>query len=180
MAENDYFSYEHQDLIQIDNQYKNLIAAIEEYFKAKEIPENLLHESPNIIKNEINKLKNDYLVELELISSFSILAAIDAAFNIDYLQRCYERKLKDNISKTFNKIYKSKVDRPSLVDDILETWKQFSFIDRHIFGNLKGAWKFRNWLAHGRYWKRNFNRYDYFSIFTLAQEIFTTFKFYKL
>ena len=177
MLRNVSFSNEHQDLVQIDNHYKDVSESIEEYFnfKTKAIPERFWHEP-------LNKIKDERLAELELTSSFSILSAIEAAFRIDYLQRCYKRKLKDDLSKAFQEIYKSretKGSRASLENDILETWKENSSIDKHKFSNLKGALKFRHWIAHGRYWERNFNRYDYFSIYTLAQEIFSSFNFIK-
>jgi len=172
------FSHEHQDVTQIDNHHKDLTAAIEEYFNFtdKTIPERMWHEP-------LDKIKRKRLYELEFTSSLSILAAIEAAFRIDYLQRCYQRKPKNELSKALQEIYKvkeSKGFRSSFMDDILKTWKEKSSIAKHKFGNLKGAWKFRNWIAHGRYWERNFNRYDYFSIYSLAQDIFSNFNFIEL
>jgi hypothetical protein len=38
-----------------------------------------------------------------------------------------------------------------------------------IIGELRGAFKFRHWLAHGRYWKPKFGRrYDFNDIYTIA------------
>ena len=47
----------------------------------------------------------------------SLLAAVEAAFRIDYLQRCYQRK-KDGVSRQFWEIYKEKETRASLEDEL--------------------------------------------------------------
>lgn len=47
-----------------------------------------------------------------------------------------------------------------------------------IVSDLKDAFKYRHWLAHGRYWEPKLGRkYDYFSVFTLAQTVFNSFPF---
>lgn len=167
------FSNEHQDLTQIESHHTDVTEAIKEYLnlRTRALLENSLHHSPY-------KLKNERLAELELTSSLSILSAIEAAFRIDYLQRCYKRK-KDSLSRTFRTIHRSKGSRVSLEDDILDSWRQKSSMPKSILNSLKGALKFRHWLAHGRYWEPKFGRdkYDYQSVYELAQTIFESFPF---
>ena len=47
--------------------------------------------------------------------------------------------------------------------------------------DLKGAFKFRHWLAHGRYWDPNLGRkkYDFQSLYALAEEFFECFLYKK-
>ena len=63
------------------------------------------------------------LAELDRNTTMSLLAAVEAAFRIDYLQRCYQRKRID-VSRQFLEIYKEKESRASLEDDIFEVWKR--------------------------------------------------------
>ena len=46
----------------------------------------------------------DRLLELDRNSTMSLLSAVEAAFRIDYLQRCYRRG-KDDVSRRFREIY---------------------------------------------------------------------------
>jgi hypothetical protein len=36
--------------------------------------------------------------------------------------------------------------------NILQTWADNSTVPREMIGDLRGAFRFRHWLAHGRYW----------------------------
>jgi len=116
--------------------------------------------------------------ELDHTSCLSILAAIEAGFRIDYLQRNYKRK-KDALSLAFRKIFKEKSRRASLEDDILNAWKDNTHGASELIGNLKGAFKYRHWLAHGRYWQPKLGRqfYDYETIYQLAETVFNSFPF---
>jgi len=98
----------------------------------------------------------------------SLLAAVEAAFRIDYLQRCYQKK-KDDVSRQFWDIYKEKDTRASLEDDIFEVWKNATSGSSKLIAELRGAFKFRHWLAHGRYWTPKLGqRYDYLSVYPLV------------
>ena len=52
----------------------------------------------------VNEL-NERLAELEMASALIVLSAIEAAFQIDYLQRCYLKK-KDPLSRVFRLLRK--------------------------------------------------------------------------
>jgi hypothetical protein len=119
-------------------------------------------------KVEVNRELNERLAELELASALSALSAIEAAFRIDYLQRCYLRK-KDPLSRAFRRLHKEKEMKVSLEDEIFEIWKEYATGASPLIGNLRGAFKFRHWLAHGRYWVPKFPKYDYLTIYTLAE-----------
>jgi hypothetical protein len=100
---------------------------------------------------------------------------VEAAFRIDYLQRCYQRE-KDGISRAFRSLHKRRRARAHLEEEILEIWKQHTTGAATLISDLRAAFNFRHWLAHGRYWEPKFGRkYDYVSIYTLAANVFENF-----
>jgi hypothetical protein len=118
------------------------------------------------------------LEEADLTSSLTVLAAVEAAFRIDYLQRCY-RRAKDPVSRAFRDIYKIKQLHASLEDEIFEAWLHNSCGARSIIADLRSAFRFRHWLAHGRYWTPKLGRrYDFNAVFELANLTLSSFPFY--
>lgn len=105
-----------------------------------------------------------------------VFGALEAAFRIDYLQRCYRRE-KDVLSRAFRHLYKDKGRRVSLVGDILAAWRQNSNVPRKVIADLTGAFKYRHWLAHGRYWNPRFRKLDYDDVYTLAEATLHIFPF---
>ncbi|MYA22672.1 MAG: hypothetical protein F4Z30_07755 [Gemmatimonadetes bacterium] len=106
----------------------------------------------------------------------SILAALEAAFRMDFLQRCYKRQ-KDSLSRSFRTLYQDKGQYVPLGDIFLQ-WKSHSTVPRSIISELEQAFKYRHWLAHGRYWTLKIGReYDYDDIYTLAESIYNSFPF---
>ena len=112
--------------------------------------------------------------ETDVRSSFAVLSRLEAAFRIDYECRCKE-KLKDDVSWTFRRMYKSRKMRVSLEDDIFEAWLQNSTGSNRLISELRGAFKFRHWLAHGKYWRPNLGRkYDFSYVYLLAENALNT------
>ncbi|WP_400766407.1 hypothetical protein [Methylosinus sporium] len=128
-------------------------------------------ERPDEVRSELGYRK----AELDRNTTLNLLAAVEAAFRIDYLQRCYLKK-KDDVSRQFREIYKEKEARASLEDDIFEVWKNNTLGSAKLIGELRGAFKFRHWMAHGRYWTPKFGqKYDYLSVYPLAASALTSF-----
>ncbi len=124
---------------------------------------------------EVREELDDRLAELDRNTTMSLLAAVEAAFRIDYLQRCYQKK-KDDVSRQFLEIYKEKETRASLEDDIFEVWKNNTTGSTKLIGDLRGAFKFRHWMAHGRYWTPKLGqKYDYLSVYPLAMQALSSF-----
>lgn len=169
------FSEQNLALDEVDLYYRNVEASIRLYFSLS-----------NPIADEIfdgwSETKIEY--ELEVISeeskhlvALNLLASVEAAFRVDYLQRCYNRK-RDSLSLALRIIHDSKGSHASLEDDIFTAWEENTSSSHAIVSDLKGAFKYRHWLAHGRYWEPKFGRkYDYDSVFTLAQIVFDSFPF---
>jgi len=118
--------------------------------------------------------------ETDLRSSLAILTRIEAAFRVDYERRCQER-MRDALSRAFRDIYKSRKAKVSLEDDIFEAWREISPGTRQLIGELRGAFKFRHWLAHGRFWEPKLGRkYDFNFLYSLADDVLNAFPFQKL
>jgi len=117
------------------------------------------------------------LAELELASTLTVLSAVEAAFRIDYLLRC-DLKKKDPLSMVFRETYKKKRHWAHLEEDILDVWKIYTDGSAKLIGDLKGAFKFRHWLAHGRYWVYAGQKYDYVTIYALAASALNSFELF--
>ena len=124
---------------------------------------------------EFTQLLRDRVEETDLHSSFSILAAVEAALRVDYLIRA-TKKRKDPLSRAFRGIYKQKGEYARLDDDLLDAWSQFHPELKSLIGEFRAALHFRHWLAHGRYGAKPRNgRFDYISVYTLASFLFSNF-----
>ena len=116
------------------------------------------------------------LEEIDIQSSLFILAATEATVRVDFLARVYEKR-RDTVSRTFRDIYKSRCDhnkiKVRLEEDILDTWGEQLPDSKSDVGRLKGAFKYRHWLAHGRYWVPKLGqRYDPSGLFLLIDGFF--------
>ncbi len=117
----------------------------------------------------------DRLNETDLRSSLAILSRLEAAFRIDYEQRCEKRK-RDAVSKAFIALYRKKQKRVQFEEQILDTWRQKHPDKSQLVSQLKSAFKFRHWLAHGQHWEPKLARkYDYQWIYVLADNVFASF-----
>ncbi len=168
------FSGQQLDLDDIAVHYSDVEASLRQHF---------LHISKlgdrfvGFTSTELFEVLEHRLEEQSRSGVLSILAALEAAFRIDYLQRVYTKK-KDILSRTFRELYKEKGSRVSLDEEILNAWLEHSDARNSLVGELKGAFKYRHWLAHGRYWKPKLGqRYDYHSVYELAVSILNSFPF---
>lgn len=118
--------------------------------------------------------------ETDLRSAFFVLAALEGAFRIDYLYRC-QKKLKDDLSRAFRNIYKDREKNASLEEHIFELWKEKSSAPGpRLIGELRGAFNFRHYLAHGRYWEPKLGRkYDFNFMYSLADDVLNAFPLLK-
>jgi hypothetical protein len=120
---------------------------------------------------EITEYLEDQLAEVDRDACLNILAAIEALFRIDYAIRC-EDKDREAISRQFRGLFAEYQYRISLEDKLFEEWKTAPSITGSIMSDLKGAFKYRHWLAHGRYWvPRLGQQYDFNGLYILAMNV---------
>jgi len=117
----------------------------------------------------------DRLTEAEMNYTLNLLASLEASFKVDYILRC-KLKRKDPVSRALRLVYRRKKEQASLEDDILRVWKENTTVPPRVIGDMIGAFNFRHWLAHGRYWVPRFGRrYDFFSVYSLVTEVLNSF-----
>lgn len=117
---------------------------------------------------EVHSFLLDRLEETDIRSCLALLTALEAAFRTDYLDRV-KKKRKDSLSLYFRSLYKHHAERASLEEDLLKGWVKHHPNFKSAICEFKGALKFRNWIAHGRYWQPKLGRkYDFPDLYILA------------
>jgi hypothetical protein len=172
------FSNEHQELPEIAAHHVDLESSLRLYFSdlSPTFGARFLGKPRAEVVDELG----ERIGEIDLSSTLSVLASLEAAFRIDYLQRCYLRG-KDTVSRIFREIYKEKGAQAQLDGDIVETWAGHSDVPRQIIGDLRGAFRFRHWLAHGRYWIPKLGqKYSFNDVYALANEVVLAFPFHEV
>lgn len=136
----------------------------------------------NYAPHEVDEDRDRLISQHDQHASLALLAAIEAAFRIDYLQRCKLRK-KDALSRAFKNVFHVKEDRASLENDIFSAWQAHSDVQGapRFFNELRKAFQYRHWLAHGRYWtpKHTPPAYDFQTLALLAEPIFNDFDLFE-
>jgi hypothetical protein len=106
-----------------------------------------------------------------------VLTSLEAIFRADFDLRCRKR-LKDELSIYFRGVEKQRKDAARLDEDILEGWKKYRSASPRLISELRGAFRFRHWLAHGRYWTPKLGRrYDFGYVYLMADAIISNFQF---
>ena len=108
--------------------------------------------------------------ETDMRSALAVMARIEAAFRLDYKWR-RKAKRPDAVSIAFRRHRRANV---RLDEDIWETWRANHPMTRPLISQLRSAFRFRHWLAHGRYWPAG-QKYDFQTVYLLAQMVFATF-----
>jgi hypothetical protein len=73
--------------------------------------------------SEVEMKLVDRLSETDMRSVLAIMARVEAAFRIDYEQRC-EMKKPDSVSIAFRKLFKTRGRKVRLEDEIWEVWRK--------------------------------------------------------
>lgn len=165
------FSGQHLQLAQIAQYYNDIEASVRNYFSLSN-PQRFAGYTLQEIKREMDSV----LEEHARSTSMSILSALEATFRIDFLQRCYKRQ-RDPLSRAFRTIHSVKGQYVPLTDIFFE-WQLHTNVSKSVIADLKRAFRYRHWLAHGRYWTPKIGQeYDYDDIYTLAESIYGSFPF---
>jgi hypothetical protein len=114
--------------------------------------------------------------ETEMRSALMVMARIEAAFYVDYKQRCKINK-SDAVSIAFRRLRRTRGANVRLDEDIWGTWRQSDNSKKEHISQLRSVFHFRHWLAHGRYWPVG-NKYDFQTVYQLADAVFADFSLY--
>ena len=166
------------EIREIADHHSDTEKALKEYYSLsrskKFLPAKFMDYSKENLSVELHKR----IAELEKTSSFTLLSFLEARFKVNYQNRC-QRRERDPLTYDLRKIYKKKAGQASLENDILRTWKKYfqnHFPEdreaRNLLSELTSAFKYRHWLAHGRYWVPKLGTpYDYYDVYVLSEKI---------
>ena len=159
-------------ILDIAEYHNDVLSSLRLYFS--QVPASF---GARFIGRHLDEVLASRVEETDLRSALAILTNVEAAFRVDYELRC-QKRMKDDLSRAFRAIYKSRKARVSLEDDIFGAWRENSTGARQLIGELRGAFKFRHWLAHGRYWEPKLGRkYDFNFVYALADDVLNAFPF---
>ncbi len=119
---------------------------------------------------EVERRLRMRLQEADQQSSLVLLTSLEAAFRLDYQDRVHRRR-KDDLSRSYRELYKRKGTKVQLDGDLFEKWKAQSVLHKQAVANLRSAFKFRHWMAHGRYWNLDPGRYTLPQFYDLALQV---------
>ena len=155
------FSNQNVSLAYIREKYKVSMDALNDFYQVT---------NPRFIsytKQEFEQEFDESRDELEKLFSLDILSCVEASCRIDYLNR-WEKKLKDPVSRAMRSLKLSDPRKASLEDHILSIWQKTGAYSNLYMSEIKRAFKYRHWLAHGRYWvPKNGRAFDFSSLFAL-------------
>lgn len=157
----------------IADHFKDVDSAIQDYFAR--ILAGDLRKRPDlagVLIEEIEELRDKRLLENERAVALIILAAIEAWFRIDCETRAKKRE-KSEVGRRFKKMYAAAGQSIARVrfEDILNAWSKNEPRSKQIIGQVKSAFKYRHWLAHGRYWTPKLGRgYNYAEVYGVANK----------
>jgi len=167
-----------RSLEKIADYHNDVVASLKAFFSetAATASDRFLGYSPRQMEEELAARVD----ETDIRSALTVLTSLEASFRIDYEFRC-EKRMKDSLSRAFRAIQKSRGQNIRLDQDIFESWTKYATGSRQLIGDLRGAFRYRNWLAHGHYREPKLGRkYDFNYVYGLADEVLRVFPFCKL
>lgn len=122
-------------------------------------------------QDEVLEERDERLDEAGAASAMMVLASIEAALRVDFLRRCHERH-RDDLSRSFRALYQANGAHVRLSEDLLRAWKDHGGMTGRLVSDIRSAFDYRHWLAHGRYYVPKLGRtYDFPSVYNLAREV---------
>ncbi|MFW3688146.1 MULTISPECIES: hypothetical protein [Klebsiella pneumoniae complex] len=123
--------------------------------------------------DEIEEIKEDMLKENDITHSLLLLTTIEALIRLDADKKYCDKK-KNTFSRLIKCIYdRTKGERIRLEEDLINTRMNEDDVSlRGKYIDLKKCFKYRHWLAHGRYWDpKRITEVDFDSIRVLISSI---------
>ncbi len=155
-------------------QHETTVRAVSEYFNG--IKNGSITDKRFLTQTfaQLDRQQKDLLIELEHQTAMMLFSAIEARFQMDYLQRV-NMKHKDELARKLRAIYtKIKGNRADL-SDLLKLWRECYRDNRQLLSTLsdyQSALNYRHWLAHGRYWTPKFGRqYNAATVYRIVESL---------
>jgi hypothetical protein len=172
MANRNLAASQSASLVDLAHYHRDAEASLQSYFTSS---------NPNFVAifvgerpSEVNEKLANRIIETDMRSGLAVMASVEAAFRLDYKWRRKAKK-PDAVSIAFRKYRRKEV---RLDEDIWETWKVVYPTTGPLISQLRSAFNYRNWLAHGRYWTTG-QKYDFLDLYVLADAVLTTFPLFS-
>ena len=155
------FSNQNVPLAYVREKYQVSMDALNDFYRTTN--SRFISYTMQEFQQELDKSRD----ELEKVFSLDLLSCVEASCRIDYLNRL-GKKLKDPVSQAMRALKLSDPRKASLEDHILSIWQNTGSYRNSYMSEIKRAFKYRHWLAHGRYWVlRNGITFDFPSLYAL-------------
>jgi hypothetical protein len=129
---------------------------------------------------EIENYFQECIAELELLVCFNIVAAAEAKIREHFISKIDLGRSADPLVNEYKSIFRKKnldMRRVSLKDDIFKLWKKEMPGISGSIQKFDECLKFRNWLAHGRYWNGNYRTFIPIDVNDVAVNLFRKFSY---
>jgi hypothetical protein len=147
-------------------------ASLRHYFNSILEGEVIPESKKFLTEDEIKELLNRRLDETDARSSLILLTFIESQFRLHYKRKSKtQREIRAELKRKHGSSHQKKIARPSLEDDLIEAWKKVLPGESVFLGDLKTAFKYRHWLAHGRYFTLKSKKPAYDDLFLVAQKV---------
>lgn len=152
----------------------SIYTILEWYNAIKTILEQFIFKKKNIPPYFIGERTNYFFTELDYIVNLTLLAQAEATLRKDFKNRV-SNQYHSKINMEFSALHKNakQPDRIS-IEDILNIWEKHFAKSSKAFNDFRNAWKYRNWLAHGRYWPLKTDNYSVESVFLTIKKLLET------
>lgn len=133
-------------------------------------PTFIMRKNEKEIEDEAESVKK----ELSHVCSMCVMAYIESLFRIDSYVRT-KHKYKGQLTDKIKAMLVTKKSIPLVrFEDLIDVRKQVYCDEAELFRKINSCFKFRHWIAHGRYWKLDDNidvHFDFADVFMLAQSV---------
>lgn len=150
----------------IDNHHKIVEDALFTYFDL--IEKDIIKPSGNVLligatPDEVSDMCFSAVEEENRRACFALMTYIEATFKAHFIYTV-DNNMQSQVTQSFMKIYNSRnkhgtlssndvASKISFKDDILKTWVNNGAIGQAIYNQFVDVFQFRNWFAHGRFFK---------------------------
>lgn len=162
----------------IEEFYSNVQEAIRARY-SDSINSNYLSDFLGRTQTSVDEERDRAYAELEKEATMCLLSYMESAFRTDFVMRC-DLKKKDKLSLLFRKSYdrNKRKYQYGFNDVVIKGWKEIYPEHKTEFDRIVEMMNYRNWLAHGRYWKfkDNIAKYSYSAVHNAIESLENAFQ----
>jgi hypothetical protein len=179
-------SYAHQSLTEPGEWLEKVTSAIRAEaiaVKAQAGQASSLSSSFGLTFDMVDEAAQEAISEADRLATMALFAAIEAAFQIDYFARTvgnHRPKAAGRLRRGFKSVAKhlntKRLRHAPSLEILVDEWQAECGClpgptTKINLGHLKGCFRYRHWLAHGRYWQLRQQPLSHDELFLLADNL---------